>query len=221
MTETYVAYGATRDLIKACTKPGDYKIPQALLKNGVIPVDENGTHVGEATGWWYDTLGLKPTFSNWSQITFLHMYMLQVRFRMFPATHAPTWIQHLTNQAFYAAEDRLVVWHKYTANSLRQKQLKDMFAQWRALLLSYDEGLMKGDAWLAAAVWRNLLGAKEDVDFEKLAQIVGYMRRELRRLDNATDEQVAEGTWKFLGDPGQEESLVKMPSRLMTVGAKA
>ncbi|KAL1796408.1 hypothetical protein ACET3X_004948 [Alternaria dauci] len=222
MTETYVAYGATRDLIKECTKPGEYKIPQALLKRGEIPVDENGVHLGEGEGWWYDTLGLKPTFSNWAQITFIHMYMLQVRFRMFPQSHAPVWIQHLTNQAFYAAEDRLVIWHKFNANSLRQKHLKDMFSQWRAVLLSYDEGLMKGDAMLAAAVWRNLLGAKEDVDFEKLAQIVGYMRRELKRLDNATDDEVANGTWTFKGSPGDEASLVKAPSRMMaTETAKA
>ncbi|KAJ5028864.1 ubiquinol-cytochrome C chaperone-domain-containing protein [Bipolaris maydis] len=215
MTETYVAYGATRDLIKECTKPGEYKIPQALLKGGEIPVDDNGVHLGEAEGWWYDTLGLKPTFSNWAQITFIHMYMLQVRFRMFPQTHAPVWIQHLTNHAFYAAEDRLVVWHKFNANSLRQKYLKDMFSQWRAVLLSYDEGLVKGDAMLAAAIWRNLLGAREDVDFEKLAQIVGYMRRELKRLDNATDDDVANGQWKFRGSPGDEAGLVKSPSRLM------
>lgn len=215
MTETYVAYGATRDLIKECTKPGEYKIPQALLKGGEIPVDDNGVHLGEGEGWWYDTLGLKPTFSNWAQITFIHMYMLQVRFRMFPQTHAPVWIQHLTNHAFYAAEDRLVVWHKFNANSLRQKYLKDMFSQWRAVLLSYDEGLVKGDAMLAAAIWRNLLGAREDADFEKLAQIVGYMRKELKRLDNATDDDVANGQWKFRGSPGDEAGLVKSPSRLM------
>jgi cytochrome b pre-mRNA-processing protein 3 len=142
--------------------------------------------------------------------------MLQVRFRMFPETHAPVWIQHLTNQAFYAAEDRLVIWHKFNANTLRQKHLKDMFAQWRGVLLSYDEGLVKGDAMLAAAIWRNLMGSREDADFEKLAQIVGYMRRELKRLDNATDAEVADGQWKFKGDPGDEASLVKAPSRLTT-----
>ena len=32
------------------------------------------------------------------------------------------------------------------------------------------------------------MGAKEDVDFQKLAQIVGYMRKEIKRLDNASDE---------------------------------
>jgi cytochrome b pre-mRNA-processing protein 3 len=144
------------------------------------------------------------------------MYMLQVRFRMFPETHAPVWIQHLTNQAFYAAEDRLVIWHKFNANTLRQKHLKDMFAQWRGVLLSYDEGLVKGDAMLAAAIWRNLMGSREDADFEKLAQIVGYMRREMKRLDNATDAEVADGQWKFKGDPGDEASLVRAPSRLTT-----
>lgn len=142
--------------------------------------------------------------------------MLQVRFRMFPSTHSSTWIQHLTNHAFYAAEDRLVVWHKFNANSLRQKYLKDMFAQWRAVLLSYDEGLVKGDAVLAAALWRNLLGGREDVDFQKLAQVVGYMRKEIRRLDTASDDEVAQGQWKFSSDPGSEVENVARQSRSMT-----
>jgi cytochrome b pre-mRNA-processing protein 3 len=126
----------------------------------------------------------------------------------------------MTNHAFYAAEDRLAVWHKFTANSLRQKYLKDMFSQWRAVLLSYDEALVKGDAVLAAAVWRNLLGGREDVDFNKLAQIVGYMRRELRRLDQASDDQVVDGSWKFVGDPGEEAELVRRPSPLASAGRK-
>ena len=160
-------------------------------------------------------LGLAPTFINWAQITFIHTYLLQVRFRMFPKTHAPIWIQHLTNHAFYAAEDRLVVWHKLNANSLRQKYLKDIFSQWRAVLLSYDEGLMKGDAVLAAAVWRNVFGGREDVDFEKLAQIVGYMRRELSRLDKATDDEVASGQFTFSAGPAQEDNVVRVQSKGM------
>ncbi|KAH3942523.1 hypothetical protein HBI25_155710 [Parastagonospora nodorum] len=219
MTETYVAYGATRDLIKECSRAAEYTIPQALDPKGEIPTDENGVHLGVGDGWWYETLGLQPNFSNWAQITFIHMWMLQVRFRMFPETHAPVWIQHLTNHAFYAAEDRLVVWHKFNANSLRQKSLKDMFSQWRGVLLSYDEGLVKGDAILAAALWRNLLGSREDVDFEQLAQIVAYMRRELKRLDSASDDEVANGQWTFQGSPGDEAQMVKRPSPLLKSGS--
>jgi cytochrome b pre-mRNA-processing protein 3 len=164
-------------------------------------------------------LGLQPTFITWAQITFIHMYMLQVRFRMLPKTHASIWIQHLTNHAFYAAEDRLVVYHLLNSNSLRQKYLKDMFSQWRAVLLSYDEALVKGDAVLA--LWRNLFAGREDVDFQKLAQVVGYMRSELRMLDLAKDDDVANGHWRFMGHPAQEGSVVGAPSRIGTEVPKA
>jgi cytochrome b pre-mRNA-processing protein 3 len=56
MTETYVAYGATRDLIKECGRAGEYTIPQALEKNGEIPTDESGVHLGVGEGWWYDSM---------------------------------------------------------------------------------------------------------------------------------------------------------------------
>lgn len=56
MTETYVAYGATRDLIKECSKAGEYKIPQAQQNNVEIPTDENGVHLGEGEGWWYESM---------------------------------------------------------------------------------------------------------------------------------------------------------------------
>jgi cytochrome b pre-mRNA-processing protein 3 len=55
MTETYVAYGAAQELIKECTRPGDYTIPQALEKNVEIPRDDTGAHIGVGTGWWYDS----------------------------------------------------------------------------------------------------------------------------------------------------------------------
>jgi cytochrome b pre-mRNA-processing protein 3 len=66
---------------------------------------------------------------------------------------------------------------------------------------------------LAAAVWRNLMGGKEDVDFQKLAQVVSYMRRELRALDQASDDEVAKGTWQFSSDPGVESVVVAKPAR--------
>lgn len=55
MTEPYVAYGATRDLIKECSRPGEYTIPQALQKGAEIPTIENGVHLGEGEGWWYES----------------------------------------------------------------------------------------------------------------------------------------------------------------------
>ncbi|KAF2112666.1 ubiquinol-cytochrome C chaperone-domain-containing protein [Lophiotrema nucula] len=221
-TETYVAYGATEEMIKECARQADYTVPQAREKNGEIPLDETGAHIGVGDGWWYEDLGLQPTFINWAQITFLHMFMCQVRFRMFPDTHSGIWIQHLTNHMFYAAEDRLVVWHQMTSSSIRQRYLKDNFALWRAVLMSYDEGLVKGDAELAAAIWRNLFAGREEfMDYERLAQIVAYMRREIRRLELASDDEVASGEWKFDRSPGDEAEIVAKPSLKMRQGDKA
>lgn len=53
MTETYVAYAATQSLLKECARHGEYKIPQALEKDGEIPLDETGAHLGVSDGWWF------------------------------------------------------------------------------------------------------------------------------------------------------------------------
>jgi cytochrome b pre-mRNA-processing protein 3 len=53
MTETYVAYAASQQLMKECTRHADYTVPQALEKNGEIPRDETGAHLGVSESWWF------------------------------------------------------------------------------------------------------------------------------------------------------------------------
>lgn len=53
MTETYVAYAATQQLMKECTRHADYTIPQALEKNEELPRDETGAHLGLSESWWF------------------------------------------------------------------------------------------------------------------------------------------------------------------------
>lgn len=62
MTETYAAYGATDVLFKECARHGDYTIPQAKEKGGVIPTNEEGTHIGVGSGWWYESECISPIF---------------------------------------------------------------------------------------------------------------------------------------------------------------
>lgn len=83
----------------------------------------------------------------------------------------------------------MVVLHKLSSRSIRNKYLKDLFLQWRGILAAYDEGLVKGDAFLGAAVWRNLWKAspigpdgKEELDWTQVAYVVAYMRRVLSEL---------------------------------------
>ncbi|KAL9130481.1 MAG: hypothetical protein Q9217_001353 [Psora testacea] len=233
-TETYIAYGACENLVKECARQAAYKIPQAQNKNVDIPKTKDGEDLGVGEGWWYDRtwfspkvmrlttwtdhcnlgLGLPPTYNTWAQVTFLHMYLLTCRLRMFPRAYAPTWHQHLLDHFFYLAEDRMTTQHGMVAGSVRSKYLKDLFVQWRGLMAGYDEGLLKGDAVLATAVWRNIFKADVDVDFRGVGQVVSYMRGVLQGLDGIEDENIATGDVVF-GDPGTEMDDVLKTTRLM------
>ncbi|PYI09083.1 ubiquinol-cytochrome C chaperone [Aspergillus sclerotiicarbonarius CBS 121057] len=187
--ETYVAYGMTQKLFEACSNQADYKIPQLSQKGAQVPKTSAGEDLGVGEGWWYEELGLVPTFSTWSQVTFLHMYLLTVRLRALPSHESlQTYSRHLIDHFSHNAEHRMDVLHGLSSRGIRNKFLKDLFIQWRGVLAAYDEGLVKGDAVLGAAVWRNLWKANhtapdgKDLDWSKIAQVVAYMRRVLSEL---------------------------------------
>ena len=73
---------------------------------------------------------------------------------------------------------------------------------------------MKGDAVLAASVWRNVFKGDEEVDLRKLGAVVSYMRRCLNGLDGAADEHLVSGNVTF-GDPGGEAPWVRVRSKMM------
>jgi len=140
------------------------------------------------------------------------MYILTARLRMFPADHAQHWHQNLLDHFSYAAEDRMAVMHNISARSVRNKYLKDLFVQWRGCLLSYDEGLIKGDAVLATAVWRNVFGADENVDAVAVAQVVSWLKRSLMDMDRMQDSQIASGDISF-PDPAKQKASVAQESK--------
>ncbi|KAM0712901.1 hypothetical protein Q7P35_000351 [Cladosporium inversicolor] len=212
-TEPYVAYGATEDLFKACAATCSYTIPAVNEKPPQpAPKNSKGEDIGEGEGWWFapktaNGLELPVTFNMWAQVMYLHMYALTARLRRFPAQHVRIWEQNLLDHFFYAAEDRMAMWHGMAARGIRNKYLKDLWVQWRGVLVSYDEGLIKGDAVLAAAVWRNVFQAREDVDLADVAAVVSYLRRELSRLDKLPDNLVSTGDIKFL-NPAEEFKVI-------------
>ncbi|KAJ5730202.1 uncharacterized protein N7483_004710 [Penicillium malachiteum] len=203
--ETYVAYGMTQRLFEACSNQADYKIPQATQKGVEVPLTKSGEHLGTSDSWWYKgsysilemELGLQPTFSTWSQITFLHMYLLTVRLRALPTRDSvQTYSRHLIDHFSHNAEHRMDVLHDIASRSIRNKYLKDLFIQWRGIIAAYDEGLVKGDAVLGAAVWRNLWKADstgpdgKDIDWTKVAWVVAYMRRVLSELSKMQEADI-------------------------------
>lgn len=148
---------------------------------------------------WYRVTGLTPTFNTWAQITFLHMWVLTVRLRAFEAGHARYWHQNLIDHFFYAAEDRMATLHGVATGGVRNRYLKDLHLQWRGCIAAYDEGFASGDAVLGAALWRNLFGASENVDAEKLAAVVEWSRKALSEIDGLRDDELAGGVVRFPG----------------------
>lgn len=165
-------------------------------------------------------LSLAPTFNTWAQVTFLHMYTLTCRLRMLPPKLAPIWHQHLLDQFFFKAEERMIEQHGIVAGSVRSKYLKDLFLQWRGLMAGYDEALVKGDAVLATAIWRNVFKATDDVDFREVAQVVDYLRRLLRGVEEIKDGELESAAIVF-NDPGTGKGAVLTGTRMPKVLASA
>ena len=144
----------------------------------------------------------------------LHMYLLSARFRCFPDASAQPWQQHLLDHFFYDAEKKMMKEHNMHARGTRNRYLKDIYVQWRGLLAAYDEGMVRGDAALAAAIWRNIFKANPDVDAQALAQITSYIRKDLLKLDSLSEEKLMMADWAF-GSPEGERALVKSKSQMM------
>lgn len=101
-----------------------------------------------------------------------------------------------------------------TSGQQRKGHLKALYEQYRGMTAGFDEGLCKGDAVLAAAIWRNLFDGKPDVDVELLAIITSYVRRVLSGLDKVSDETVYAGRVEF-GNPLDEKPVVMRESKFL------
>ena len=122
------------------------------------------------------------------------------------------WQQQLLDHFFADAETKMAIYHNMHTRGVRNKYLKDLYIQWRGLLAAYDEGLFKGDAVLASAIWRNIFKANEETDITQLAQIVSFMRRSLQALDALPYDQLVAVTF---GSPSEEGIIVRLKSPMM------
>ena len=202
-TETYLTYGLTQTLFKSCSVQASYFIPEdqrtTILTGKGPPKTASGEDLGVPdvdaaipSNWWFNDLGLDPTFSTWSQVTYLHMYLITVRLRAVDSqAEFQNYQRYLLEHFSQGAEEKMLILHSMSARGIRNKYLKDLFIQWRGLLAAYDEGLVKGDAALAGAVWRNMFKADEEVDWVKVSAIVGYMRRVVAMLGTVKVNEIA------------------------------
>ncbi|RVX73652.1 hypothetical protein B0A52_02542 [Exophiala mesophila] len=206
-TESYITYGVTEAIFNSCAAQADYTIPEDQRMNILTgkgpPKTADDVDLGQplGTSWWFRTLDLPPTFSTWSQVTFLHMYIMTVRLRNLETPAAfRDYQRYLIEHFSSTAEDKMILLHNMSARGIRNKYLKDLFWQWRGVLAAYDEGLIKGDAVLASAIWRNLFRGDENVDWDKVAKVVAFTRKGIATVANLdiqtiVDQSVAESNW--------------------------
>ncbi|KAI2637349.1 hypothetical protein GGS21DRAFT_473369 [Xylaria nigripes] len=213
-SEPYRVVAATKEIYDACSKAAPYKIDPIAIKADTVTKTADGEHVGEGTGMWHDDFKLPPTFSTWSQVTMLHMYLVFARLRNLEIDAARVWQAQLVDHFFFDAEERMDVNHGISSRGLRSRYLKDLFVQWRGVVAAYDEGVAKGDAVLASAVWRNVFKARQDVDMRHLAAIVSWMRLGLKMLDQMSDEALFQRAGTALRWPAKNElPVVDKPTK--------
>ncbi|PTB64294.1 hypothetical protein BBK36DRAFT_1178922 [Trichoderma citrinoviride] len=202
--ESYRVLGASERIFKACSKAADYRITEEERKNDQVERLEDGEEIGKSLedgNIWHNAFKLPPTFSTWSHVTMLHLYLVNARIRCLERDAYRNWQQQLIDHFFFECEKKMHIDHNITSSALRQRYLKDIFVQWRGLLLAYDEGLIKGDAVLASAVWRNLFKGDPEVDPRALVAIVGWMRSGLAALEGASDMAMSNRALEVLARP--------------------
>ncbi|EGX97153.1 Ubiquinol-cytochrome C chaperone [Cordyceps militaris CM01] len=204
LRDSYRVVGASERLFKVCAKPADYRITDEERKQDRVQKRDDGEEIGkakDAENAWNKTFGLQPSFSTWSHVTMLHLYLINARLRCFDRDEYRNWSQQLIDHFFFECEKKMHLDHNITSSALRQRYLKDIFVQWRGLLLAYDEGLVKGDAVLASAVWRNLFKGDPHADPRALVAIVGWIRASLAALEGASDLTFAQQAAEILEKP--------------------
>ncbi|KAF4587791.1 ubiquinol-cytochrome C chaperone [Ophiocordyceps camponoti-floridani] len=194
-TEAYRVIAASERVFKVCSKPADYAISDKVRKEDGVKKLEDGEELGvplTPLNVWHSTFKLPPSFNTWSHVTMLHLYLINAQLRCFENDAYRSWQQQLIDHFFFECEKKMHLDHNITSSALRQRYLKDVFVQWRGLLLAYDEGLIRGDAILASAVWRNLFKGSPDVEPMALLAVVGWMRASLVALEGVSEQSLAQ-----------------------------
>ncbi|GAA6027527.1 hypothetical protein JCM8097_007906 [Rhodosporidiobolus ruineniae] len=111
------------------------------------------------SAFFYEECSLPPSFQTWFSLTTLHVWLLTVRLRSLPDPIGRTYQQELINHMFIDLELRMRGPYAVSQSRLIKGYMRDLLEQYHGAIAAYDEGLVRGDAVLAAALWRNVFGA--------------------------------------------------------------
>ncbi|KAJ3186173.1 hypothetical protein HDU85_007613 [Gaertneriomyces sp. JEL0708] len=136
---------------------------------------------------------LPNNFQTWYQITLLHIWMFNARLRV-EGLDGKEMKQELFDHIWLDVELKL---HQAGVKSGFSKIMTNLVSGYYGASLAYDEGLYYGDAILAAALWRNILDAQGDAT--QLERLLIYVRKQLKRVEEADRSAFLEGKFTFDG----------------------
>lgn len=157
-----------------------------------------GEKLSPSAKYFYETLKLPRTFSQWFQITALHEWMLFTRMRAMPFKYGRNYQQKLLDRTFSDIELRLFDEMNIHSGRIVDQYLKDFDTQLKGAVLAYDEGFYTDDATLATAVWRNLFAGRKNIDINLLEDVVKYIRSQVYIMSRLSDREFATGKFNFV-----------------------
>ncbi|KAI5956880.1 CBP3 [Candida jiufengensis] len=171
--------------------------------------------LSDTAKFYYQTLGLPMSFSQQFQITILHYWILSVRMRALPFKYSRQYQQKLIDRIFTDLESRMTTELGIKSGRLIEGYSKDYHSQLLGAVLSYDEGLMSDDITLAAALWRNIFNANENVDVRHIEALLVYVRSQLYVLNKMTDRAFGFGKFKFVPPDQTVQPITKKQEELI------
>lgn len=176
--------------------------------------------LSDTAKFYYDTLGLPQSFSQWFQITALHYWILSVRMRAMPFKYGRNYQQKLVDRIFSDMELRMSGELGISSNRIIENYLKDYHTQLLGCVLAYDEGLMTDDITLAGAIWRNVFNGNPNADMRHIESLVGYVRQQLYVLNKMSDREFGFGKFKFVPPDEVVKPLTKAQEQQLREAAK-
>ncbi|KAG9081908.1 Protein cbp3, mitochondrial [Ceratobasidium sp. 370] len=170
---------------------------------------------------YHEECALPPTYQTWFQFTLIHVLILTARLRALPPDLSRAYQAEIINHFFLDIEHQMrAVLGPKVPERIVKGYMKEMRDQWRGGGVAFDLGVVGSDATLAGMIWRNLfasrgalpstsesqpgsesagggkliIGSAENAGLPPiLYQFVGYVRREMARLEAIPDKEVAYG----------------------------
>jgi len=159
---------------------------------------------------------MPENFRTWFTVTTLHAWMINCRLRALLPPYGRAYQGHLVSVFFNDVESRMKNSYGVKKASRVDQYAREALHRYHGSVMAYDEGLLRGDATLASALWRNLLEGRDLLGAEEagpaselpmearqivaLERLVGFVHRELHRMGEVADSNVL-GTGNTHGHP--------------------